>query len=84
MNYGVKRNQQSYKEDGAKLAKVNTDRVKNKIVELEKRVIHLSDEYQDLSTKKARAERDKDTATVKAVEKDIKAKNEEIKKASSS
>ncbi len=74
----------SYKEDGAKLAKVNTDRVKNKIVELEKRVIHLSDEYQDLSTKKARAERDKDTATVKAVEKDIKAKNEEIKKASSS
>lgn len=75
---------QSYKEDGKKLARVNTDKVKNKIAELEQTVIHLADEYQDLSTKKARAERDKDTATAKAAEKDMKAKAEEVKKARSS
>lgn len=71
---------ESYKKQKAKVKKIDTDKTKKAIESMKKQVIALTDELEDLQTKKARAERDKDSAKVKATEQEMKTKKEELKK----
>lgn len=70
---------ESYKKQEAKVKKVDTAKTKQTIESMRKQVVALTDELEDLQVKKSRAERDKDSATVKTTEQEIKTKQGQLK-----